>query len=153
MWCTFKVWCKCASVLSVLPNSCFLFQAGYRTQRQRGTWAENPAVEKSWEGSWKVFAAGALVRPLSSHDKLPGGCWRGSSLLSQTLRTKVIAAAGIWPRELRMAENRLFVMVLLLLGSQASARKINKSMLVVLSKKCENPKILRVFYLSFCKSK
>lgn len=26
-------------------------------------------------------------------------------------------------------------------------------MLVVLSKKCENPNILRVFYLNFCKSK
>lgn len=153
MWCLSSARCKCASLLNVLPSSCSPLQADYPNQRQQDPWAENPAVEQSWEGSWKVFAAGASARPLSSRDKLPGGCRRASSLLSQTLRTKLIEAAATWLRGLRAAEIRLFVVALLLLGSRVWARKISRSMLVVLSKKCQAPRISGVFYLSFCKSK
>lgn len=139
MWCTFNAQCKCASVWNVLPNSCPPFQAEYPRQHQQGPGAANPAVEKSWEGSWKVFAAGAWARPLSSRDKLPGGSWRASSFLSQTLGTKFMEAAAIWLRGLRTAEIRLFVMFLLLLGSRVWARKRSRSMLVVLSKKMPEP--------------
>lgn len=153
MWCMFNARCKCASIWNVIPNSCPPFQAEYPRQHQRGPGAANPAVEKSWEGSWKVFAAGAWARPLSSRDKLPGGSWRASSFLSQPLGTKFMEAAAIWLRGLRTAEIRLFVMFLLLLGSRVWARKRSRSMLVVLSKKCQSPRILGVFCLSFCKSK